>query len=72
MEGDFSKRGVIVTPMITASGGFALNGEPFAGGDLTPASGSVYALTLADGKWCAANQTVMSTLTLRMTGRNSP
>ncbi len=58
--------------MITASEGFALNGEPFASGDLTTASGSIDALTLADGKWCAANQTVMSTLPLRMTGRNSP
>ena len=45
--------GSAVTLMTKQGGGFTLNGEDFAGGEVRAANGSAYELALVDGRWVA-------------------
>ena len=56
---------VVATLLPAEGGGFTLDGEPFAGGEVTLDSGATYLLALAeDGAWTATFQPVTMTVDL--------
>ena len=56
VEVALGESGDTVTLMTTEGGGYTLNGEAFAGGELQSENGNKYLLALADGEWTAAFQ----------------
>ena len=56
VEVALGESGETVTLMTAEGGGFTLNGEAFAGGEVTAENGNMYLLALADGTWTAAFQ----------------
>ena len=56
VEVALGESGDTVTLMTAEGGGFTLNGEAFAGGEVTAENGNMYLLALADGTWTAAFQ----------------
>ena len=56
VEVALGESGGTVTLMTTEGGGFTLNGEAFAGGEVTAENDNIYLLALADGTWTAVFQ----------------
>ena len=56
VEVALGESGDTVTLMTAEGGGFTLNGEAFAGGEVESENGNKYLLALAEGEWTAAFQ----------------
>ncbi len=56
VEVALGEHGGTLTLMTAEGGGYTLNGEAFAGGDIEAENGNMYMLALEDGVWTAAYQ----------------